>query len=89
MEHRGEYQCLGFPNKILINLDAEGFDTRKLRYRKPDIVKNNTKVKAKTGAASRIRPMRDVGVGHGEKREWEVGYRGDYDRIDDENNLKR
>ena len=33
--------------------------------------------------------MRDVGVGHGEKREWEVGYRGDYDRIDDENNLKR
>lgn len=85
----GDNYAVDFHSKILINLDAEGFDTRKLRYRKPDIVKNNTKVKAKTGAASRIRPMRDVGVGHGEKREWEVGYRGDYDRIDDENNLKR
>lgn len=85
----GDNYAVDFHSKILINLEAEGFDTRKLRYRKPEIVKNNTKVKAKTGTVSRIRPMRDVGVGHGEKREWEVGYRGDYDRIDDENNLKR
>lgn len=80
---------MDFHSKILINLDAEGFDTRKLRYRKPETVKNNTTVKTKTGTVSRIRPMRDAGVGHGEKREWEVGYRGDYDRIDDENNLRR
>lgn len=85
----GEHYAVDFHSKILINLDAEGFDTRKLRYRKPEAVKNNTTVKTKTGTASRIRPMRDAGVGHGEKREWEVGYRGDYDRIDDENNLRR
>lgn len=85
----GEHYAVDFHSKILINLDAEGFDTRKLRYRKPETVKNNTTVKTKTGTASQIRPMRDAGVGHGEKREWEVGYRGDYDRIDDENNLRR
>lgn len=85
----GEHYAVDFHSKILINLDAEGFDTRKLRYWKPETVKNNTTVKAKTGTASRIRPMRDAGVGHGEKREWEVGYRGDYDRIDDDNNLRR
>lgn len=85
----GEHYAVDFHSKILINLDAEGFDTRKLRYRKSETVKNNTTVKTKTGTASRIRPMRDAGVGHGEKREWEVGYRGDYDRIDDENNLRR
>lgn len=85
----GEHYAVDFHSKILINLDAEGFDIRKLRYRKPETVKNNTTVKTKTGTVSRIRPMRDAGVGHGEKREWEVGYRGDYDRIDDENNLKR
>ena len=85
----GEHYAVDFHSKILINLDAEGFDTRKLRYRKPETVKNNTTVKTKTGTVSRIIPMRDAGVGHGEKREWEVGYRGDYDRIDDENNLRR
>lgn len=89
MEIGGDTYAVDFHSKTLINLDAEGFDTRKLRYRKPELVKNNTKDKAITGNVPRIRPMRDVGVGHGEKREWEVGYRGDYDRIDDENNLKR
>lgn len=85
----GEHYAVDFHSKILINLDAEGFDTRKLRYRKPEILKNNTTVKTETGTVSRIIPMRDAGVGHGEKREWEVGYRGDYDRIDDDNNLRR
>ena len=85
----GEHYAVDFHSKILINLDAEGFDTRRLRYRKPETVRKNDKDKAIAGRFSRLRPLKDAGVGHGEKREWEVGYRGDYDRIDDENNLKR
>lgn len=85
----GEHYAVDFHSKILINLDAEGFDTRRLRYRKPETVRKNDKDKAIAGRISRLRPLKDAGVGHGEKREWEVGYRGDYDRIDDENNMKR
>ena len=31
----------------------------------------------------------NVGTRHGQNREWEVGYKGNYDRIDDETTLKR
>lgn len=73
---------------VLINLASEGFDTRRLQYtknthkRKPD---DPSLRKGKAGT----RPIRDAGAGRGDNREWEVGYKGDYDRIDDDTSLKR
>ena len=46
------------------------------------------KTSAKRKGKHSIRSLKDAGVGHGENREWEVGCRGNYDRIDDENSLK-
>ena len=73
---------------VLIDLEAEGFDMTRIRFRElPSQKKRNEPHANKThrvsGAAG------DAGAGRGDNREWEVGYRGDYDRIDDESALKR
>lgn len=73
---------------VLIDLASEGFDTRRLQYtkdthkRKPD---DSSLRKGKAGT----RPIPDAGAGRGDNREWEVGYKGDYDHIDDDASLKR
>lgn len=81
--------AIDFSSKTIVNLSEEGFDTRKLEYRKfkrKPVRQNDKKTHGKTGNG--IRGIHDAASGRGENREWEVGYRGDYNRIDDENSIK-
>lgn len=80
--------AIDFNRHIIINLTEEGFDLTRLQ-RQPRSQKQTKQQKQKHIAMPRIRKLRDAGVGHGENREWEVGYKGNYDRIDDGNGLKR
>lgn len=75
--------AIDFNRHIIINLTTEGFDLTRLQRQAP------RKQQKKQSSAPRIRKLRDAGVGHGEKREWEVGYKGNYDQVDDDSTLKR
>lgn len=77
--------AIDFNHHIIINLTAEGFDLSRLQRQ----MQKTQNKQQPTKKPVRIRPLRDVGSGHGENREWEVGYRGNYDRIDDGSSLKR
>ena len=84
----GRTYATDLKSRVLIDLEAEGFDMTRIRFRElPSQKKRNEPHANKThrvsGAAG------DAGAGRGDNREWEVGYRGDYDRIDDESALKR
>lgn len=84
----GSPYAVDLKGRVLINLESEGFDIRRLQYRKDTLKRkpdDSVPRKGKTG----IRPLRDAGAGRGDNREWEVGYKGDYDRIDDEASLRR
>lgn len=83
----GSLYAVDFRSHVMINLNAEGFDTSRLIYDRNRYNRKNDRASAIKPKS--IRPLRDAGAGRGENREWEVGYRGDYDRIDDESNLKR
>lgn len=86
----GDRYAVDCKSRVLINLDAEGLDMRKIVYTKAKKERRRIyKDRANGGQTARNRFPRDVETGHGEKREWEVGYRGDYDHIDDDNNLRR
>ncbi len=85
-----EWFAIDFSSKTIVNLSEAGFDTRKLEYRKYSKhhrKQSTEKPHGKTPGRG-IKGLRDAGSGRGENREWEVGYRGDYNRIDDENSLK-
>lgn len=79
--------AIDFNRHIIINLTAEGFDLTRLQRQQQQ--KQQQKPKQKATRLPRFRKLRDAGAGHGEKREWEVGYKGNYDQIDDGSNLKR
>lgn len=79
--------AIDFKRHIIINLTAEGFDLTRLQRQNPQ--KQQKYQPKKQSSAPQIRKLRDAGVGHGEKREWEVGYKGNYDQIDDSSTLKR
>ncbi len=83
----GSTYAVDFRRHVMINLEAEGFDTSRLKYQKIQYTQKKTDTPAHKGRS--FRPLGDAGAGRGENREWEVGYKGDYDRIDDESNLKR
>ncbi len=78
--------AIDFNRHIIINLTAAGFDLTRLQYQRQQPQQQQ---KPKNKTFPRVRKLRDAGVGHGENREWEVGYKGNYDRIDDETTLKR
>lgn len=80
--------AIDFKRHIIINLTAEGFDLTRLQ-RQPKSRQQPMQQKQKNVAMPRVRKLRDAGAGHGENREWEVGYKGNYDKIDDESSLKR
>ena len=77
--------AIDFSRQIIINLTTEGFDLRRLQCQK----NYNQKQKTKHSPLPHIRKLRDAGAGHGDNREWEVGCKGDYDKIDDATTLKR
>lgn len=73
---------------VLINLVSEGFDTKRLQYRKNTLGRKQDALSPRKGNSG-IRQIRDAGAGRGDNREWEVGYKGDYDRIDEDTSMKR
>ena len=85
----GDMYAFDMKARVLINLENEGFDIRRLRFVKNPVEdkKQNAAVRQKPGSG--IRKPHDVEAGQGQNREWEVGYKGDYDRIDDESSMKR
>ena len=81
--------AVNFNSHILVNLTEEGFDLARLEC--GNSRRNNKQSVQKDGGwqTGRIR-LRDAGGGsHSEKREWEVGHKGNYDEIDDGHTLKR
>ena len=85
-----EWFAIDFSSKTIVNLSEAGFDTRKLEYKRFEKHRRRqTKEKPRNKTIGRgIRGMRDAASGRGENREWEVGYRGDYNRVDDEISIK-
>ncbi|ROT02606.1 mobilization protein [Muribaculaceae bacterium Isolate-007 (NCI)] len=81
--------AIDFNRHIIINLTSEGFDLTRLQYKRQQTQQQQQKPKPKKKIFPRVRKLRDAGMGHGENREWEVGYKGNYDKIDDGSNLKR
>ncbi len=82
--------AIDFSRNIIINLSEEGFDLNRLQsIRKLQPKKQPSKPKKQLIARNGKMKIRDVDTGRGENREWEVGYKGDYDRIDDSQSLKR
>ena len=82
--------AINFSKRIIINLTEEGFDLSRLRRQYPEKQQPmKQQQKQKKSHLSGIRKLKDAGGGsQSEKREWEVGYKGDYDRIDDGQSLK-
>ncbi len=79
--------AIDFSRHIIINLTDEGLDLNRLyRQNQPQTQPQQQK---KHSQMPHIRKLRDAGAGHGDNREWEVGYKGDYNRIDDASMLKR
>ncbi len=83
--------AIDFSRHIIINLTEEGFDLSRLKSMRQPQPKKQQPIKPKKQQPSRTGGMklRDLETGRGENREWEVGYKGNYDRIDDGQSLKR
>ena len=83
--------AINFSERIIINLTEEGFDLSRLKrqYSEKQQPTKQQQQKQKKSPLSGIRKLKDAGGGsQREKLEWEVGYKGDYDRIDDGQSLK-
>lgn len=82
--------AIDFQKHIIIDLGNEGFDLARLKRKPSEKLadrKNNIHSKAKCPFHPRLR---DAGGGsRSEKREWEVGHKGNYDEIDDGQRMKR
>lgn len=78
-----------FKKHIIINLSEEGFNLERLE-KKPSKQQQPHPQHSGNKPLSRHNKMRDHGEGSRyEKREWEVGQKGNYDDIDDGRSLKR
>ena len=82
--------AINFKKHILVNLTEEGFDLERLK-RKPVKQRPTKPLNRKSGNhLTHTAKLRDAGGGsQSEKREWEVGHKGNYDEIDDGHSLKR
>ena len=83
--------AINFKKHIIINLTEERFNLERLRKQpvKP-IERNRHQQPAKPASRfSSKTKLRDVGGGsHGEKREWEVGQKENYDKVDNGNSIR-
>lgn len=84
--------AINFQEHVIVNLTEEGFNLERLKW-KPQ-TQNQPVPQAKNQAGSklpRLPKFKDGGGGsQSEKREWEVGQKGNYyDAVDDECTLKR
>lgn len=81
--------AIDFKNHVIINLNEKGLDLSRLQWKdKPQNTQKN--LPKHLHNTTNIRKFRDAGGGsQSEKREWEVGHKGNYDEIDDVRTLKR
>ena len=81
--------AINFKNHIIVNLSEEGFNLERLERKPVKQQQSSPKHSARKPLSSHNK-MRDHGEGSRyEKREWEVGQKGNYDEIDDGHSLKR
>jgi len=79
--------AIDFHRHIIVNMNAEGFDVKRIQWQRKQAKTSQTH---KTASHLPHTPkFRDAGGGsQSEKREWEVGQKGNYDEIDDGKSLK-
>ncbi len=89
-EQDGTAFAIDFNRHIIVNLTAEGFDTKRLR-RKTTSKQMQTQSRTKTAHRPfRLTGLKDAGGGsQSEKREWEVGRKDNTDDLDNSQQLKR
>lgn len=86
--------AINFKQHFIINLSEEDFNLERLRKPIKQPVKQLDQLKRlqskkSTALFSSKGKLSDFGCGsHGEKREWEVGQKGNYDNVDDERSIK-
>ena len=84
--------AINFKQHIIINLTEENFNLQRLKEQRMKQIERY-KPQQPTKPTSRFSgkaKLRDAGGGsHSEKREWEVGQKGNYDNVDDERSIKR
>ena len=82
---------INFKQHIIINLTEENFNLQRLRTQTIKQIERNKHLQP-TKPASRFSgktKMRDAGGGsHSEKREWEVGQKENYDKVDNGNSIR-
>ena len=83
-EENGIHFAIDYNKRIIVNLEENGFDITRLVRQQPRQQQKQPK-HPKTQKGSLPNPFR-AEMGHGENREWEVGYRGNYDKIDEGQN---
>ena len=84
--------AINFKQHIIINLTKENFNLERLKKQHRMISTPQKFVNEKKSSShfSGKTKLRDAGGGsHSEKREWEVGQKGNYDDIDDGRSIKR
>lgn len=83
--------AINFKQHIIINLTEENFNLQRLKEQRMKQIERY-KPQQPTKPTSRFSgkaKLRDAGGGsHSEKREWEVGQKGNYDNVDDERSIK-
>ena len=82
--------AINFKRHILINLKEEEFDFERLKRKSINKQSPKPLNRKSTKSLARTAKLRDAGGGsQSEKREWEVGHKGNHDDIDDDRSLKR
>ena len=84
--------AINFKQHIIINLTEENFNLQRLKKQPMKQIERHKHQQSTkhTSHFSGKAKLRDAGGGsHSEKREWEVGQKGNYDNVDDERSIKR
>jgi len=78
---------IDFHRHIIVNMNAEGFDVKRIQWQRKQTKTSQTHKTA--SHLPHVPKFRDTGGGsQSEKREWEVGHKGNYDEVDDGKSLK-
>lgn len=88
-EEQDATYAIDFNRHIIINLNAEGFDVKRVQWQRKQSQNNQKQQHKPAVTLPRVPKLRDAGGGsQSEKREWEVGRKGNYDEVDDGRSLK-
>ena len=83
--------AINFKQHIIINLTEENFNLERLKKQPMKQIERHKHLQSTkhTSRFSGKAKLRDVSGGsHSEKREWEIGYKGNYDKVDEEHSMK-